>query len=351
MKTLLTAVACFALTLPAVGGAADKDLFSGIYSTIDPYTGAEMDLLKIQPFLDGEYTVFIRAETWSGPKDGKIGEPPEQWAIPGPFPHDPKVVTLSVEGLGALYQLPTGVFSRAGKSETGYLTHMVQLGTLELKRRPLIADHRERGERGERDYQPQATEHKVAVSTLNYSGKSIQVGLSAASNKNNAVDTDPLHPYMSSVPSCCFYLPKTWNASLRVNVEYRSLPDGKLTTVPLAVPKYDSPSRLWVTVRPDGRLEMRLPDSYPDDDEQRTMPAPPPAERAAIQAWRLKRDKEAVADLSQHLKNSPESVRNQYRQDLLALRIMARYTEILNACKQTRKQCETEARAQAKQVH
>ncbi|WP_332855165.1 hypothetical protein [Duganella sp. S19_KUP01_CR8] len=352
MKTLLTVAAgCLALSLPAVSGAADKDVFSGIYSTIDPHTGAEVDMLKIQKFLDDGYTVFINAGAWSGPNEGKIGEPSEQWAMPGPFPHDPKVVTLSVEGLGALYQLPQGVFSRAGKSETGYLTHMVQLGTIELKRRPLVADHQERGERGVNDYQPQATEQKVEVSALNYSGKNIQIGLSAASNKKNAVDTDPLHPYMSSVPSCCFYLPKTWNASLRVNVEYRSLPDGKLTTVPLAVPKYDSPRTLWVAVQPDGRMEISFPKSYLDDDKQRTMPAPPPAERAAIQAWQLKRYKEAVADLSQQLKKSPESVRNQFREDLIARRQMVRYTEVLNACTQARKQCEMEAQAQAKDIH
>lgn len=350
MKTLLTVAAgCLALSLPAVGGAADKDLFSGIYSTVDPYTGAEVDLLKILPFLDGEYSVFIRAENWSGPNEGKVGEPSKQWAMPGPFPHDPKVVTLSVEGMGVLYQLPKGVFSRAGTSETGYLSHMVRLGTIELKRRPLIADHQERGERGVREYRPQATEQKVTVSTLNYSGKNIQVGLSAAANKQNAVDTDPLHPYMTGIPSCCFYLPKTWNASLRVNVESRS--DGKLTSVALPVPKYDSPDRLWVAVLPNGSMEITFPNSYEDDDKQRTMPAPPPAERAAIQAHQLKRAKQAVADLSQRLKNSPEDVRSQFRQDLVALRMIVRYTEVLNACTQTRKQCEEDARAQAKEVH
>lgn len=352
MKTLLTVAAgCLALSLPAVGGAAETDSFSGIYSTIDPRTGAEVDLLKVRKFLDDGYSVYISAGAWSGPNEGKLGEPSAQWAMPGPFPHDPRVATLSVEGLGVLYQIPQGAYSRAGKSETGYLTQMAQLGTLELKRRPLIADHHERGERGVNDYQPQDTEQKVAVSALNYSGKNIQVGLSAGTDKKNAVDTDPLHPYMSSVPSCCFYLPKTWNASLRVNVEYRSLPDGKLTTVPLAVPKYDSPRTLWVAVQPDGRMEISFPKSYLDDDKQRTMPAPPPAERAAIQARRLKRYREAVADLSGQLKKSPESVRNQFREDLIARRQMVRYTEVMNACTQTREQCETDAQAQAKEVH
>lgn len=352
MKTLLTVAAgCLALSLPAVSGAADTDLFSGIYSTVDPSTGAEVDLLKIQKFLDTGYNVFIRADTWSGPNDGTVGEPSKEWAMPGPFPHDPKVVTLSVEGLGALYQLPKGVSSRAGTSETGYLTHMAQLGTIELKRRPLISDHRVRGERGAREYRPQDDEQKVAVSTLNYSAKNIQIGLSATANKNNAVDTDPLHPYMTSVPSCCFYLPKTWNAALRVNVEYRSLPDGMLKTVPLSVPKYDSPRNLWVAVQPDGRMELSFPKSYLDDDKQRTMPAPPAAERALIQANQLRRYKEGVADLSQQLKNSPEDVRNQFRGDLIARRQMVRYTEVLNACTQARKQCEMEAQAQAKEVH
>jgi len=348
MKTLLAA-GFLCLTLPAIGRSADGDPFTGIYSTIDPRTGVEVDLLKIHKFLDDGYTVLISGERWSGPFDGKVGEPAKEWAMPGPFPHDPWIVTLAVDELGSLYRLPAGGFSRAGRSDTEYLAQMARLGTVEMKRRPLITDHRERGERAAHEYQASDSDQKIAVSTLNYSPKKIQIGLSDAANKNNAVDTDPLNGYMTSVPNCCFYLPAEWKPSLRVNVEYRA--DGKQKIIPLAVPKYDSPRSLWVAVQPDGRVELSFPNGYEDDDRQRAMPAPPPAELAVIKAAKLKRIREKVAELSRQLKRMPADAASEFREPLLGLRQEARYTEVLYACKQSHKECEMEAQSQAKEVH
>ncbi|RFP11929.1 MULTISPECIES: DUF3304 domain-containing protein [unclassified Duganella] len=350
MKTLLAiATSCLSLTMPAIGQSADGDPFTGIYSTIDPRTGVEVDLLKIRKFLDDGYTVFIRGERWSGPFDGKVGEPAQQWAMPGPFPHDPRVVTLAVDELGSLYHLPAGAFSRAGRSDTEYLAQMVRLGTVEMKRRPLITDHRERGERAANDYSALDSDQKIAVSTLNYSAKQIQIGLSDPANKNNAVDTDPLNGYMTSVPNCCFYLPAEWKPSLRVNVEYRA--DGKQKIMPLAVPKYDSPRNLWVAVQPDGRVEISFPNGYEEDDRQRAMPAPPPAELAVIKAAKLRRIREKVADLSHQLQKMPADAASEFREPLLGLRQEARYMEVLYACKQARKECEMEAQSQSREVH
>ncbi|MGK5062213.1 hypothetical protein [Janthinobacterium sp. LB3P112] len=56
---------------------------------------------------------------------------------------------------------------------------------------------------------------------MNYSPRMIQVGISSVSNPDNAVDTDPLNPYMSSAASCCFYLPAHAPAPLQVKLEYR----------------------------------------------------------------------------------------------------------------------------------
>ena len=350
MKTLLAvAASCLSLALPAVGQSAEADPFTGIYSTIDPRTGAEVDMLKIHKFLDDGYTVLISGERWSGPFDGKVGEPDKGWAMPGPFPHDPRIVTLAVDELGSLYHVPKGAVSRAGRSETEYLAQMVRLGTVEMKRRPLITDHRERGERATHDYQPADGDQKIAVSTLNYSARKIQVGLSDAANQANAVDTDPLNAYMTSVPNCCFYLPAEWKPSLRVNVEYRA--DGKLKIMPLAVPKYDSPGKLWVVVQPDGRVELSFPNGYQDEDRQRAMPAPPPAELAVIKAGKLRRIREKVADLSSQLKKMPADAASEFREPLLGLRQEARYMEVLYACKQAPKECEMEAQSQSKEVH
>lgn len=345
----LSSAACLALLTPMLVCAADADPFEGIYSTRDWRTGAETDVLRVQKFLNGEYHVFIREHTWSGPNTGKVGEILKEGRMPGPFPHDPRIVTLAVRDVGSLYKIPQGAFSRAGRSQTGYLSHMVQLGAVELTKRPLLTSHQVRWERGVHDYRPTDADQKIAVSTLNYSDKKIQVGVSDASDKTNAVDTDPLDAYMSSVAACCFYLPKDWNASLRVNVEYRSLADGKLKIVPLAVPKYDGAQKLWVAVLADGRMELSFPNSYEEDYRQRTMPAPPPSEVAVIKANNLKRIKGRVADLSSQLKKMSD-VSSEFRGALRELRQEERYIEVLNACKQSRKECDSEAQSQASEV-
>lgn len=349
MKTLLAA-SCLALLIPVLSCAAEADPFEGIYSARNPYTGLETDVLKVQKFRDRDYSVFIPTDTWTGPHSANIRESSKKWRLPGPFPHDPRIVTLEVEDLGSLYKMPQGAFSRAGRSDTEYLSHMVQLGEVDLMRRPLTTSHRVRGEIGVHDYRPTDDDQKIKVRTLNYSDKKIQIGLSDAANKTNAVDTDPLNAYMTSVPACCFYLPKEWNASLRVNVEFRSLSDGKLTMIPMAVPEYDTPFKLWLAVLADGRVEISFPNSYQEDDRQRAMPAPPAAELAVIMANNLKRIRARVADLSSQLKKMPDAS-SEYRGALTGLRQEERYIEVLNACKQSRQDCESEARSQANEIY
>jgi hypothetical protein len=41
----------------ALGFAADADVFSGIYSVVNPETGAEVDVMKIRKYEDG-YGIF-----------------------------------------------------------------------------------------------------------------------------------------------------------------------------------------------------------------------------------------------------------------------------------------------------
>jgi hypothetical protein len=342
----LTSLLALSLAVPVSGHGAEPDLFEGIYSIVDPRTGAQTDMFKIWKGLD-DYTVLTNYNSaWSGPDFGSVGTPPAKEALPGPFPQDPRVRTLWIERMGAIYQVPPGALSVAGRSDTGYLAHMVQLGSPQLLRRPVLTGRPERGERGESKYKPGANEQRVTITTLNFSAKAVQVGVSDPRNKDNAVDTDPLAPYMASLQSCCYYLPQKWHAALRLNVEYRSPPEGKARTVTLPVPKYDKPDKLAVAVRADGKIELI---ERPASDDVAAMPAPPAAELARIRAAIIQRQKANVADLTRQMEKEPGSAR-EFRDDLTALQQTLKYTEALAACSKTPEECEREAIAQAKEI-
>lgn len=89
----------------------------------------------------------------------------------------------------------------------------------------------------------------------------IQVGISSASNPDNAVDTDPLNPYMSSAAGCCFYLPAQAAAPLQVKLEYRWLPNGKPEVLALTLPANSDADELLILVQADGSMgvEFRAP--------------------------------------------------------------------------------------------
>ncbi|MYN40150.1 hypothetical protein GTP55_12275 [Duganella sp. FT109W] len=342
----LTSLLALSLAVPVTGQAAAPDLFEGIYSTVDPRTGAQTDMFKIWKGVD-DYTVLSNYNSaWSGPQSGHVGTPPANEVLPGPFPQDPRVRTLWIEKMGAIYQMPPGALSVAGRSDTGYLAHMVQLGSPQLLRRPLLTGRAERGERGESKYKPGASEQRVTITTLNFSSKAVQVGVSDPRNKDNAVDTDPLAPYMASLQSCCYYLPQKWHAALRLNVEVRSPPEGQTRTITLPVPKYDKPDNLAVAVRADGKIELV---ERPASDDMAAMPAPPAAELVRIRAAIIQRQKANVADLTRQMEKEPGAAR-EFRDDLTALQQTLRYTEALAACHKTPEECEREAIAQAKAV-
>ncbi|MYN41263.1 hypothetical protein GTP55_18020 [Duganella sp. FT109W] len=253
------------LIVAAPGFAADTDVFSGIYSVVNPETGAEVDVMKIRKYEDG-YGVF----SYLGGDEVQRGSIS---AAEAEGTSASSLRVLALNGQGKLYYVPKGAESPAGRSDTGYISDIMGLANFPLKRRPLAAK-RERGINGIHAYVPPKDERPVSIRALNHGGKPIQLGVSSATNGQNAADTDPIHGYMASAFNCCFYLPETWNASLRLNVEIWSS-DGKLRTVPVALPKYDTPENFEVAVNPDGRAEVLFGRS----DQDRPLPRSPVVKR------------------------------------------------------------------------
>ena len=353
--------ACLIFATPALSLAADTP-FPGIYSVIDPVTGMTQDVLKIEPFIDGEFNVFPRfagERAWAGVLSAKVMGAGDRYLAEPLFPQDGKVRALAIEDIGYLYYTPGGSYSRDGHSDTGYLSHIFAIGIKSMQRRPLLAGHAERGERGQHDYQPGAGEAKIAVSTLNYSARPIQVGVSDAANPANAVDTDPLNPYMSSAANCCFYLPATPHKPGRVNIEYRWLPDGKPETRTLPLPAGTATEELLVIVQADGQLalEFRAPHASLSMTEDggvhagngRLYPALPSAERKAVLAAELARQKNSLQDITRKLEKMPATTAMQLTQQV-AEQVAERqsavtYLEAFSACKAAVRECDKQARA------
>lgn len=299
------------LALPALAAAADLDVFSGIYSVIDPVTGREVDVLKIRQYGDG-YGVFFYLSGEAPRGSLKAVEGPASDRFPVAFPADPKVRTLSVPDAGSLYYAPGGAYSPVGRSDTGYMAQMDGLNMYALKRRPL-SKARERGINGSPAYTPSAEEREVSVRTLNYGPDAFQLAISSAANSNNVVDTDPLNPYMASALNCCFYLPEKWSPTLQVNIELISS-NGKRRTVPVAVPEYGSPQDFDVAVSPDGRVEIRSL----RESSVRPLPQPPAAESAAAKAAEWKRRQLFLDDLTKRLPELPEAAQRDFREEVVA---------------------------------
>lgn len=310
MKTMFAkCLIPMSLALPALAAAADPDVFSGIYSVTDPVTGIEVDVLKIRQYSDG-YGVFFYLSGEAPRGSLRATESAATVRIPPAFPTDPNVRTLSVPDVGSLYYAPGGVYSPVGRSDTGYMSQMDGLDMYALKRRPL-PKARERGVNGIHAYTPSADEGEVSVRALNYSPSAFQLGISSAANSKNAVDTDPLNPYMAGALNCCFYLPGKWSPSLQVNIELLA-PDGKLKTVPVAVPRYESPQDLDVAVHRDGRVEIL----FLRDSVTQPLPKPPAAESTAAKAAEWKRRQLFLDDLSKRLPELPEDVQRSYREEI-----------------------------------
>lgn len=358
IKTAVAALITAAIwcTLPAPSHAAEQP-FDGIYSIIDPVTGETKDVMKIWALLD-EYVVLTRFTgdgPWTGPLYANVMGPNDSYASPPLFKQAREVSVLALEKIGHLYHTPGTSRSRIGQSDTGYLGSIDGMGISTLYRRPLLTQHRERGERGEHDYQPQADDLAVAVTTLNYSGRKIQLGISAVGNPANAVDTDPLNAYMSSAASCCFYLPAKPAGPLQIKLEYRWLPDGKPETRTLNLPAGDAEKELLVVVRADGTMALAFPDQYrkepdPADDflsgNGKAPPLPPPAQRKALLAAELVRQKRFLNDLVA-LTDKPDASDEPGRlSDLIDERQqIVSYLEAFSACQGSLKKCDEQARA------
>lgn len=355
---------CLFFSIPLLSQGADAP-FPGIYYVVDPVTGMTQDVLKIEPFIDGEFNVFPRfagERAWAGVLSGKVMGAMDHYLVEPLFPQDSKVRVLAIADIGYLYRTPGDSYSRDGRSDTGYLSHIFAMGIKSMQRRPLLAGHAERGERGQHDYLPGADEAKISVSTLNYSARPIQVGVSDAGNPANAVDTDPLNPYMSSAANCCFYLPATPHKPVRINIEYRSLPDGKPETRTLTLPAGHATEELLVIVQADGKLalDFREPhaslsmtsDGSVRAGNGRPYPALPAAERKAVLAAELARQQRFLKDITRKLEKLPPTTPLQLTQRV-AEQVEERqttvtYLEAFFACKATVPECDKQATAAAR---
>jgi hypothetical protein len=269
MKKLVSlSAAGIGLWLLAASAAASTDVFSGIYSVVNPATGGEVDVMKIRPY-PGGYGVF----SYLGGDEVQRGftivvevakQEPSQ-----------SVRALPLLGEGKLYFVPEGAASPVGRSETGYISDAPVLGKLPLKRR-LLPKAPERGINGIHRYVGRTGEIAASIRVLNYSANALQLGISSADNRDNAIDTDPVNGNMASAFNCCFYLPQKWQASLKVNIEIRAH-DGKLTMTPMTVPEYEDGDvdQFEVAVNPDGLVEILFNRS----DSKRPLPSPPIANR------------------------------------------------------------------------
>ncbi|MEG0880684.1 MAG: hypothetical protein RSH52_05400 [Janthinobacterium sp.] len=361
IATGIAVVAGLYFVLPTLSRVVTRP-FPGIYSIIDPVTGETKDVLKVKPLLD-EYLVLARFAgdgPWTGPIYAKVMGSGDSYASPPLFQQDRMVSALALGEIGYLYHTPGNKDSRVGSSDTGYISNIASFGITTLFHRPLLAGHDERGELNMHQYTPATGERKVSVSTLNYSPRMIQVGISSASNPDNAVDTDPLNPYMSSATSCCFYLPAQAAAPLQVKLEYRWLPKGQPEVLALTLPANSDADELLILVQADGSMGVAFRGPGKDLDltpegvrsiHGKPYPLPPAAERKARLTAELARRKRFLKDMYRlRDKDTGDSIEVAYQLRYLIdeYEKTITYLEAFSTCTATLATCDKQATAAAR---
>lgn len=247
------AALCMSLDVAARAEAADP--VAGIYFLVDPATGLEHDVLKVNR-VRGTYRFRFHMENprkWSEPDEAALAGRDHAYRHPAPFHQDTDVRVLSAPNTGDLYLVPQGATTRLGRPYTPYLGDIEILGLrFALNRRPLGAT------RDGQPYRPLPDERKVHVHAMNYSAGMVALSVAAPGRPQNAVDTDTLNPYAYGAESCCFYIPAKWRADARIDVEYRRLPDTAIHRKNMALPVYSNPAHLWLVMHEDGDLEVVL---------------------------------------------------------------------------------------------
>ena len=106
---------------------------------------------------------------------------------------------------------------------------------------------------------PRQTDGKIGVDTggVNYSDQAMTYALSDPNDPNNH-SAEPVDPYGAGGTMCCFRIPETWQAGIKVRLK---IYDGSLnlvkdTMVELSPYVDGKPGQLWAALYQDGSVEV-----------------------------------------------------------------------------------------------
>jgi len=106
---------------------------------------------------------------------------------------------------------------------------------------------------------PRKSDGKIGVDTggVNYSDQAMTYALSDPNDPNNR-SAEPVDPYGAGGTMCCFRIPETWQAGIKVRLK---IYDGSLNLVKdtmVELPPYvdGKPGQLWAVLYQDGSVEV-----------------------------------------------------------------------------------------------
>eukprot|EP01034_Spumella_vulgaris_P036410 gene36410-44911_t len=109
----------------------------------------------------------------------------------------------------------------------------------------------------------------VAVRSMNYSGKEVELSVVDPLDKSNSGGGDALNPYSTGGTICCFGIPASWHPGYQVIVKYTLYPDKKWHEQLVDVPPYagGKAGEIWLAMHEDGRAEAVVSNFGPTRDE------------------------------------------------------------------------------------
>lgn len=148
----------------------------------------------------------------------------------------------------------------------------------------------------------------VAVRSINYSGREVELSVVDPLDKSNSGGGDALNPYSMGGTICCFGIPASWHPGYQVIVKYTLYPDKKWHEQLVDVPPYagGKAGEIWLAMHEDGRAEAVVSNFGPTRDEWpgrvKGRPVPSAEYTLKIRSDRLGRDREMLRAMEEGLK-------------------------------------------------
>ena len=167
---------------------------------------------------------------------------------------------------------------------------------------------------------PRQTDGKIGVDTggVNYSDQAMTYALSDPNDPNNH-SAEPVDPYGAGGTMCCFRIPETWQAGIKVRLKIYDGSLNLLKDTKVELPPYvdGKPGQLWAVLYQDGSVEVVSSNYGPPHAKWpgkiKGWPVPSIEYRRKLWEQEIKDIEQGILLWSTPINSSPENLADQWK--------------------------------------